>query len=268
MSDPVLGTDSTEGRMSVVDGANEDADAAQRLFVVRVMKTGSSTLLRQVQRNFPPAQVFPADGVDVKPGDIRGGLSIPYLLSLPSERRAEIRVYIGHFPYIAYQMLGVACVTATILRDPIARAVSHLKHAKRRQPMFRDFAIDAIYEDPLAFGSLLHNYQAKYFAMTPSDPLEGVMDIIDIDDRRLSLAKTNLEQIDVLGLTEHYGEFLEELRMRLGWSVPTRSATNVSTERWEPSAALRRRIEADNAADIEFYEYALALHEKRQRARS
>jgi hypothetical protein len=211
--------------------------------------------------------VFPAGGVDVKPGNIAGATSIPYLLNLSSERRAAIRVYIGHFPYIAYQMLGIPCVTATILREPIARSISHVMHVKR-QPRFRDVAYEAIYEDPYAFGFFLHNHQTKYFSMTEDDPLKSIMNVIDIDDRRLALAKANLEQIDVVGLIEQYDAFLGEFRERFGWTVQAGVVANVSTENWEPSAAMRRKIEADNEGDIELYEHARALLTSRRRART
>jgi len=241
-----------------------ESNSSERYFIVRVMKTGSSTLIEQVKENFHPHEVFPAGGIDVHAHDVRGAMSIPYLLGLPSQRREEIRVYIGHFPYIAYEMLGVPCTTVTLLRDPVARTISHLKHAKRHQPRLRELPIEAVYEDPFVFGSLVHNYQAKYFAMTESDPLDGVMDVIAIDECRLAIAKANLDRIDVLGLTERYDDFLADLRARFGWSVRSDVAKNVSTEPWNVSNALRRRIEDDNAVDVEFYEYARALHATRQ----
>ena len=238
---------------------------AQRFFFVRIMKTGSTTLVHHVRNNFGYRDVYPTAGIDMEPSDLRAAMSISNLLHLSSERRAEIRVYIGHYPYIAYQMLGIECVTATILRDPVARIASRLRHAKS-QPRFRDRSIEQIYEDPVFFGRFLHNHQTKHFSMTEADPLYGIMDIIEIDDRRLALAKATLEKIDVLGLQEEYGEFLDILSEGFGWSIQPELAKNVSADSWEPSAALRRRIEADNGADIEFYEYARALHQRRRRA--
>lgn len=235
----------------------------QRYFVVRVMKTGSTTLVEHLHQNFGPGEVYPTGGLDVKPGNIRAAVSIPHLVNLPSERRAQVRVFMGHFPYIAYEMLGIECPTITILREPIARAISHLRHAKL-QPRFRDVPIEEIYEDPFASASFFRNHQAKYFAMRPTDPLTGIMDDIEIDEGRLALAKATLDRVDVVGLIDDYDAFLDDLGERYGWSLEPEVATNVSTDPWEPSAALRRRIEADNLADIEFYEYARALHATRR----
>jgi hypothetical protein len=253
--------------MSDVGGTHEGADATQRFFAVRVMKTGTGTLVQHAVNNMGERGVYPSGGVDGVPGEIRSAVRIEDLLNLSSERRAEIRVYVGHFPYIAYQMLGIECVTLTILRDPVARTISHLAHAKR-EPRFSDTPFEEIYEDPFTYPFFMHNHQAKYFGMTEADPLTSVMDVVEIDDERLALARRNLEQIDVIGLTEQYDEFLDVLRQRFAWSIRQGIAHNVTAEKWVPSAAFRRKIEADNQADIEFYQYARSLYAQRQRARA
>jgi hypothetical protein len=247
--------------------ADEGANGARRFFMIRVMKTATTTLVRHAVDNFGRRGVYPVGGIDLTPGDIDPAMSIPYLLNLPEERLAEIRVFIGHFPLIAYEMLGIECVTVTLLRDPIARIISHVVQAQRI-PLYKDHSFEAIYEDPLLFPFFLHNHQAKYFCMRPGDRLSGIMDPIEIDDDRLALAKANLERIDVIGLTESFDEFLDEIRARFGWSIRPDVAENVSSQRWEPSAAFRRRMEADNAADIELYEHARAYYARRQRGLS
>jgi hypothetical protein len=234
----------------------------ERFFVVRVMKTGSTTLVEHLHENFGPGEVYPTGGLDVRPGDIRAAVSIQHLLDLPEERRSQIRVFIGHLPYIAYELLGIECATITILRDPIQRTISHLRHAKL-QPRFRDVAAEEIYEDPFAAGSFFRNHQTKYFAMRESDPLIGIMEHLEIDEDRLALAKATLDRVDVVGLIDEYELFLDELARRYGWVIQRDLATNVSADSWEPSPALRRRIEADNLADIEFYEYARELRRAR-----
>jgi hypothetical protein len=253
--------------MSDGAGTEEAADATPRFFAVRVMKTGTGTLVQHAINNVGERGIYPAGGIDDVPGEIRSAVRIPYLLNLSSKRRAEIRVYVGHFPYIAYQKLGIDCVTLTILRDPVARTISHLAHAKH-EPRFRDTPFEEIYEDPFTYPFFMHNHQAKYFGMTEADPLTSVMDVVEIDDERLTLAKHNLEQIDVVGLTERYDEFLDVLRQRFAWSIRPGIAANVSSEKWVPNAAFRRKIEADNEADIELYEYARKLYEQRRRSRA
>jgi hypothetical protein len=103
--------------------------------------------------------------------------------------------------------------------------------------------------------------------MTRADELVSYMDEIKVDDDRLRIACENLEKVDVVGLHEHYHEFLDEIRSRFGWRFDEVANWHVSEQSAPVSDAFRRRIAADNAADMAFYEYARGLHARR-RARS
>jgi hypothetical protein len=96
----------------------------------------------------------------------------------------------------------------------------------------------------------------KVFAMTRDDPLESVLDVIEIDDERLRIAKANLALTDVVGFREDHDAFLAEVAQRYGWRFRERAGWRVSTEGWVVSDALRARIADDNARDVEFYEWA------------
>ena len=103
-----------------------------------------------------------------------------------------MRGYMGHYPYVASQLLGVEPVTFTIVRDPVERTISYLKHCKRYHDQHRELSLEEIYGDPFYFPCFIHNHETKIFAMTDEDRLESYMDVIDIDDRRLAIAKENL----------------------------------------------------------------------------
>jgi hypothetical protein len=218
--------------------------------------------LRHVQRNFATREIYPVPGLDTE----RAGVQrpVPYVLSLPPERLDEIRVYMAHLPYIVAELLPVDSCTITVLRDPVDRTISHLKHVKRLQPPFRDLPLEQIYDDRMLFRFFLDNHQAKVFSMTRDDRLMGIMDPIDVDDRRLALAKSNLDNVDVIGLFDRYDEFLGDLHTRFGWVLAPLESEHVSTEAWGVSPSFRRRIEADMAKDIEFYEYARTVHAHRR----
>jgi hypothetical protein len=240
------------------------SEAARRpFFFVHIMKTGGATLRRHIYANFETGTVYPVPKRD----DMSRASLIESLLELPPERRAMMRGYMGHFPYVASQLLGVEPVTFTLVRDPVERTISYLKHCKRYHDQHRELSLEEIYRDPFYFPCFIHNHQTKIFAMTDDDRLESYMDVIDIDDRRLAIAKENLVRVDILGLQEHYGEFVDGLRARFGWRFDRKGNRRVSREPWEVPAGLRERIAADNAADVEFYEHARQLLEQRRRMR-
>lgn len=229
-------------------------------FFVHIMKTGGATLRQHIYANFEAGTVYPVPKHD----DMSRTSLIESLLELPPERRATMRGYMGHYPYVASQLLGVEPVTFTIVRDPVERTISYLKHCKRYHDQHRELGLEEIYRDPFYFPCFIHNHETKIFAMTEDDRLESYMDVIDIDDRRLAIAKENLAKVDILGLQEHYDEFVDELRARFGWRFDSTSNRRVSREPWEVPAGLRERIAADNAADVAFYAHAEHLWAQRR----
>jgi hypothetical protein len=102
--------------------------------------------------------------------------------------------------------------------------------------------------------------------MTEHDRLESYMDVIDIDAARQATARSTLETMDLVGLHEHYDELLAEVSERFGWRIRRRGGWRVSEEAergWSVSESFRRRIADDNAADVEFYQFASALRRER-----
>jgi hypothetical protein len=234
-----------------------------RFFYVKVMKTGGGTFLQHILSNFERDEVYPYEKLDP---DIYGAnYRIDYLTGLPPERRARIRVYTGHFPFVAAQLIGAELVTFTVLRDPVERTISYLKHCKHYHEQHRSLSLDQIYEDPFFFPTLIRDHQAKLFAMTVEDEPQSYLDVMEIDDRRLEIAKSNLEKLDVLGLQDRFEEFLSEMTDRFGWHFSKMRNRHVSDDS-AVSSSLRRRIVEDNAAELAFYEHAQALYEKRRRA--
>jgi hypothetical protein len=252
---------------------------AERFFFIHMMKTGGTTISLYLRARYDRATLFPNRELDINLDGRRlldrHHLRLAYVLGLPEERRRRIRGYTGHFPFLAGDLLGGGFATLTILRDPVDRTLSLLRQLQRRpwtEPSGRAGALsgsetlEALYEHPDVFEPLVHNHQTKIFAMTAADEPSGYMQVIDIDDARLAVAKANLDTVDVVGLTEEFGRLLDDLDARFGWRVPRDSRANVTPEdvRTPPSRDLVRRIEEDNAFDYEFYEYARGIVRERR----
>lgn len=225
-------------------------------FFVHVMKTGGTTFIQHLEANFPESQAYPY--APRGPQRRRQYTMVDELRNLDAERRSRIRAYSGHFPFVTHTLVD-ADVTLSLVREPVERTVSTLRHFKRYDEKYRDMSLEAIYDDPWVYPVFVRDYQAKLFAMTLDDKLESHMDVIDVDDRRLGIALANLDRVDVLGTHDRYGQFVEELSRRFGWSFTAVPDMRVSTESWDVSPELRRRIAADNAADVAFYDRAVEI---------
>lgn len=231
----------------------------RNFFFVHVMKTGGSTFRQHIHANFKGDAVWPRRQSEETVESWR----IPRLLGLPPERRAQVRVYMGHFPFVVAGLLDPTLVTLSILRDPVERIVSYLRQCQREHEHHRDLALEQIYDDEFYFKCFILNHQCKIFAMTAQDRLDSYMDDIAIDEARFATACANLERVDVLGLTERHDDFLGTLRTRFGWTIRELARRRVAPGPASVPAGLRARIVADNAADIAFYEHARELLARR-----
>jgi hypothetical protein len=237
----------------------------QHFFFLHIMKTGGATFRQHVYANFPPGSVYPYRQLD--PDMHLANYDVDYLLGLPEERLAGTRAFTGHFPYVVTELLPVETYTLTILREPVARTISYLKHCKRYHDQHRDLTLEQIYDDEFFFRCFIDNHQTKVFSMTTDDKLESYMDWIDMDADRLRLAKSNLEKVDLVGVNDRYDEFVAQVRDDFGWTFDELPDKRVGTEQWTVHDALRERIAEDNAADVELYRFAVELEERRRRER-
>jgi hypothetical protein len=264
------------------------ASGHRRFFFVHVMKTGGTSFVFQLSRNFAPDEVYPAAALDRRtPTDAEPYASFTALRQLPPERRDAIRIYTGHLPLVARDLMGPDLVTLTLLRDPIDRTVSVLKHFKRLWPRYHDLPLDAIYDDELVFRHFVEHHQTRMFALTGADDTHAFASVTDyetlrtalddpaqragalgagavvaIDADRLELAKRNLATVDVVGVNEAFEAFVAELRDGYGWWPSGERfdpRANVSSEPWTASGALRARIERDNPFDRALYDHAREL---------
>jgi hypothetical protein len=266
-----------------------------RYLFIHVMKTGGTSLVLHLLKEFEPRAVYPDATLDRRsPDDVAPYAALSDLEALSPTRRAEIRVYAGHFPYVARDLIGPDVQTLTLLREPVERTVSVLKHFKRLRDRYRDLTLDAIYDDPVVFPFFVENHQTKVFAITAADRPNAfasalafdeirdrldvpghseaavpsdVPDTITVDDARLEQAKVNLSAVDVIGCDEQFHSFVEDLRASFGWwsaGIDDRPRANVSSEPWEASTALRARIAADNRYDLELYAHARELMRQRR----
>lgn len=229
-------------------------------YFIHVMKTGGTSFVQHARVNVPDHQRLPIDDPGASEGSGRYGKA-GWLLKLTDDDRAKVRFASGHWPYVVRECLG-ADLTLTVLRHPVERTVSFLRHARKHHPEFRGKPLRAIYEDWHQYGFFIYDYQVRQFAKRLDDNLNHIA-VIYIDPVRMALAKENLARVDVLGLHDRYDEWEKAAHDVLGWPHEERPRLQVSDHSEDIDDGLRAKIETDNATDIAFYEYAVELYEQR-----
>ena len=172
------------------------------------------------------------------------------------KRGDEIRVVTGHFPLATVDLLPGEWRTFTVLREPVARTLSFLRHQQKVDPARAEQTFAEIYSDPVLFDGLVHNHMVKMLSLEADEmPAAGVLAHRAMDHERLVTAKERLFQIDVVGLQEEFPAFLSRLNGVFGWTLGPELRTNTTSE-VPVDDEFRARVRADNALDVELYRFA------------
>lgn len=270
----------------------------QRFFFIHIMKTGGASLDRAMDKGFSAEESYPA-AVGWNQA-MAQKTCVNDLQNLPEDRLNQIRKFSVHMPFFTSKLVGPDVLTLTMLRDPVARVVSHLKQTKRiEHPYFEAMSLEEIYDIPWLFHSYFNNHQTKAFSMSANDLVElrsqeerrsylaqysdNTYDSSEptaemlkamlyafgwdapINEERLAIAKANLNRVDILGLLDRYDELLSTLERDYGLHIRRLPGANIGHQE-AVSAELLARIEKDNQYDMALYRYAQELYAERHHA--
>lgn len=240
----------------------------RRFFYVHVQKAAGTEIRERLKRNFAPEAMYP----DRSDGDlltVAPQVSVAQLLARWAVRKDEIRIVTGHFPYATTELLDSEFVMMSVLREPVERVLSHLRHHRKLTPGAADQSLETLYDEVLT-PEFFHNHMVKMFSLTADEIAESAaldrwaaLKVVDLTVERLEAAKRNVERLDVLGLQDRLPEFCAELTQRFGWDLGDPLFANRTPAEDAPDA-LRRRIAADNALDTELWEHARAVYAARR----
>lgn len=141
------------------------------------MKAGGTSFTDVINGNFAPGERYPAGFLENEANPFRqmeAYLHVPGIVAAVNDAPDKYRIVCGHVPYAIRALLDADYVALTVLRDPVARTISYLKHCRRYHDEHRDMPLEAIYEDDWFHASFIHNYQTKLFSMTPAETLAEV----------------------------------------------------------------------------------------------
>lgn len=266
-----------------------ESDAAANptaIFLLHVMKTAGTSVTRALRSRYAADAIYPRPTDSDEDGqalDEKGQIASLVAATETSGLPALVSV---HMPGWIADQAADSHLRITVLREPVGRTVSHLRHIARNHG---GSSLDEIYDDPI-YQTLLSNYQTRVFAATEAYHQQRVQDITDaftraitgeadppdmpvrsaemeqvalrlflhqtqpLDDGSLDRAQARLSAFDVVGFTEQLGRFAEAIEERTGVPLDLGDRSNRATDDYAVSASLREAIEADNALDFELYE--------------
>ncbi len=185
-----------------------------------------------------------------------------HLVARWAVRGDQIHVVAGHFPLCTTELLPVEFTTFTVLREPVERTLSYLRHHRLLVAEDRDKPLEEIYDDPLRFHGMVHNHMVKMFSLTTDEMTSGMMTHVEFTPDRLARAEEQLATVDVVGLQEDFDGFCDELEARFGWDLGEPVVANTTAPTDVPPALVDRIVE-DNALDVELYDFARRLVSER-----
>lgn len=257
------------------------SDATTRppgLALVHVMKTGGTTINRALRPDFDPSMSYPySDEVEKSR---RSKWHVESFLTREPSDRSRLRFVSVHMPAWVVQNYVEHLPTATVLRDPVERTLSHLHQLAR--DYFTEWSLEQIWDYP-PVRKRLANYQTQIFGATEDDyeqrkhaavfeelndterqaireeviavGLTGIEHTSDVDPTFFKQAVDRLDSIDFVGITEDLQRLVTELSSHLGRDLgPQRHARR--GDRTEVGSDLRHRIEAACSHDAALYQRA------------
>lgn len=239
---------------------NDSLDS-QRYFYVHIMKTAGFSLLYMIKNQvLDRSLVYPTK-------DERDGVSAyadyAYIRALSDEHKRKYRMFSGHLPFCAREVLGTDLRTIVFLREPVARSISNLKHVKQRVVPYRNWSMEELYNDRSVFQPFVNNHQVRVFALKSLPQSGNILQGMTLGPADYEHALENLNRADFIGLSDDFEDSVRMLETFTGWRFRKTHRINKSPE-YEVPENLPERIRQDNDFDVRFYEYAKKLYAERK----
>ncbi|GJM37974.1 MAG: hypothetical protein DHS20C19_13410 [Acidimicrobiales bacterium] len=254
----------------------------RQIFYTHVMKTGGTSIGRVLQSCFSATEVFPRE--EGERTTVASKTFSHVLRELDADERAALRLISVHQPaWVAFAVAPDA-YKITVLREPVARTISHLRQVRRAPDTPDD--IEEIYAID-GWRSRLTNYQTQLFADTEAREAAaatavdaGAMDEsaraelaaglsqfwrtgisrpMTVGPAELDGAKATLARYDCVGVTSDLPSVVQRIAARTGLELRAVPHANVGDPSIAAPQALIEKITADTEFDRLLYEHAVEL---------
>jgi hypothetical protein len=237
------------------------------LFFLHLPRTGGTSLMQFLDRQFPPSQICPAHKI-FEFGDL--------------ERQGELTGYAfyrGHFGINLPQSIDPDGDVVTFLRRPIPRLFSIWRHL-RSQPIPFQGASGALVNYSQWVAVSAHRLDFDGFCRSMMDSESGPaifssmtrllghgsgLNLPEEPDlpEMLSRAKHALDGLAFVGFTETFDRAVSLLQHRFGWQLePVPHINSAPLGTFSESRTFMQWLENATSADSELYEYAVEQREE------
>ncbi|AEV31998.1 Sulfotransferase family [Owenweeksia hongkongensis DSM 17368] len=193
-----------------------------------------------------------------------GALELIYTLEKQQkgfENRPELQTVMGHFRYGIHRFSNRPAYYFTYLRNPIDHVISHYQYTKDFPEKFEFLPKESQSIIDFAKGPYGNNLQSRFISgITKHDTDLQVI---------LETAKANLNQFEVVGITEEFDLSLLMMAKALNWKTLYYTRMNDGkTKKKEPypSPEVIQELEEILKYDIELYKLGLQIFEKQRQA--
>jgi len=232
----------------------------QPLIFLHIPKAGGTTLHGIIERQYDPSCIFSIDGTRIHE-------SIREFTELPEEERGRLLVLKGHMSFGLHRLLPRSFSYITMVRNPVERVISNYYFLLRapKHPLH-----ETIKGNNISLADAVASEMFARFNNSQTKMLSG----IDVESEKepaklLETAKENLQKFfSVVGLTERFDETILLIKRAFAWKLPFYVKENVSKNRPGQESLSNETLEIikkANDLDIELYEYAKGLFERKFR---
>lgn len=223
-----------------------DFESIRYLFL-HIPKTAGTSFRTELESALGKKRVFPGSYYLPEFGDRYPTTSV--LKRSIIENVGCIDAVVGHYTYRELRELAPKAARLVFLREPVARSISFLRHAKRlwntsSKSLEEIAGMDTGIPNPQIF-----NLQTRMLSTSR-----------DLD-RLLPSAMSNLNDFEFVGITEHYKKSIRQLNAKLKLRLESSRKLNRNNAiNSRISGELRTFIESANREDARLYLHACNLN--------